>query len=71
MTQYVTLAQAQAKPRPTLCGDFPVGGPHAYDIAHRVERDGEAPVLTNNLLTRCSWWDVVVVPEGDPRLAQA
>ncbi len=55
------------QPRSSLCGEFPVWGP---EIAPEVEARGEY-LLTSNSLSRCTWYRVCIVKEGDPRRAQS
>ena len=50
--------------RPARCGEFPVGEPRLE--AELAER-GEA-ALNTSAFPRCSWYGMVVVTEGDPRI---
>jgi hypothetical protein len=52
------------QPRPDRCGEFPVGAP---DLEDELREHGEVWLQTGAFV-RCSWHNVCVVPEGDPRL---
>lgn len=52
------------QPRPPVCGEFPVWG---TQIEVDLAAAGKAP-LNCGAFPRCTWFGMVVVPEGDPRL---
>jgi Fe-S-cluster containining protein len=50
--------------RPERCGEFPV-----YEVHLEPELQAQGEVALNtSAFPRCSWYGVVVVPEGDPRI---
>ncbi|MDA0365853.1 MAG: hypothetical protein O2843_08325 [Chloroflexi bacterium] len=51
--------------RPPVCGEFPVGGDA---LPKELAEHGEARLQTD-AFPRCTWYHMVVVPEGDPRLS--
>lgn len=53
------------QPRPAVCGEFPVWG---ATIGAELAELGEVALQTG-AFPRCTWYRMVVVREGDPRLA--
>jgi Fe-S-cluster containining protein len=51
--------------RPDRCGEFPVYEVH---LESELQSQGEV-ALNTSAFPRCSWYGVIVVPEGDPRIA--
>jgi len=58
------LCRIHDSERPSACEAFPVWG---AAVERDLEDRGEA-VLQTGSLPRCTWYGVVVVPDGDPRL---
>lgn len=59
------LCGRHTEARPAVCGEFPVWGP---DVEQDLASAGEAHLATS-FLPRCTWLNVVVVRDDDPRLA--
>lgn len=53
--------------RPDRCGEFPVYETH---LEAELETQGEV-ALNTSAFPRCTWYGVVVVAEGDPRITDA
>jgi Fe-S-cluster containining protein len=51
-------------PRPAVCGEFPVGG---AELERELAAAG-AVALATSAFPRCTWYRVVVVRDGDPRV---
>ena len=51
--------------RPSACGDFPVGGAAIEDELSALG----SVLLESAAFPRCTWYRVVVLRDGDPRLA--
>lgn len=54
-------------PRPVACGEFPVGG----DTIERELAEHGSAKLETSAFPRCTWYRVIVVPEGDARLGDS
>ena len=53
--------------RPARCGEFPLHEPRLDD---QLSELGEV-ALNTSAFPRCSWYGMIVVPEGDPRMTVA
>ena len=58
------LCGRHTEARPDVCGEFPVWG---EDVARELREYGEV-LLATSFLPRCTWYNMRVVREGDPRL---
>ncbi|MGE0133882.1 MAG: hypothetical protein AB7L91_00075 [Dehalococcoidia bacterium] len=60
------LCGRHTEPRPPVCAEFPVWG---TDVERDLTDTGEAHLATG-FLPRCTWFNLVVVRDGDPRIEQ-
>lgn len=58
------LCGRHTEARPDVCGEFPVHLPH---LERELDEAGEVSLGTE-FLPRCTWYNMRVVREGDPRL---